>query len=104
MLSSTFPSLLAAILVTATGPAIAQTCSSDKSTDYQDPVVADGWTYRLVANDLRNPRGIEFDDDGHLLVIDRGEGIVRLQLDDEGGDCVSVKDKSTIVKDDNVSA
>ena len=101
---STLSSLLFVILLAATDSAIAQSCSNDKSTKYQDPVVADGWSYGLVANDLRNPRGIAFDDDGHLLVIDRGEGIVRFELENEGGTCVSVKDKHTIVEDDDVSS
>ncbi|KAM3512606.1 hypothetical protein MY11210_003781 [Beauveria gryllotalpidicola] len=43
------------------------------------------------------PRGIEFDKDGGLLVIDAGAGLVHLSLKDDGNMCVSVDSKSTLL-------
>lgn len=95
-------SFVFALLLTASLTS-AQSCSSNKKVDYQEPVVADGWSYRLVADDLRRPRGVTFDQDGHLLVVDSGVGIVRLRLQDDGETCVSVDDKSTIIEDDELN-
>lgn len=92
--------LLSSLLLATTS---AQGCSNSKEVDYQSPVAADGWSYRLIADDFRRPRGIVFDDDGHLLVVDSGVGIVRVQLKDDGETCISVEDKTTIVEDDELN-
>ena len=85
-------------------PASAQDCKFDTlKTSYPSPKIADDWSYSLVANELRRPRGITFDNKGALIVIDSGNGIIHLELEDEGGTCLQVKKKTTLLKQDNVS-
>lgn len=72
-------------------------------TSYPSPVTAEDWSYRLIANELRRPRGITFDSKGALIVIDSGNGIIHFQLEDGGGTCLQVKKKTTLLKQDNVS-
>lgn len=79
-------------------------CSYDLSVSYGDPVAADGWSYRLVAKDLERPRGILFDTEGALLAVESGVGIVHLELEDNGGTCLQVKEKKTLVKNEDVSS
>lgn len=75
----------------------AQSCSNNLKPDYKAPVTGDGWSYRLVAQGLKKPRGILVDDNGALLILDRGVGIVHMALNDEGGNCLSEDKKTTLV-------
>ena len=61
------------------------------------PSVASGYQAALVATGLTDPRSIEFDSSGNLLVVQAGSGVASLQLQDDGGTCVSVKSKKTVV-------
>ncbi|BEJ17737.1 hypothetical protein CspHIS471_0700050 [Cutaneotrichosporon sp. HIS471] len=72
-------------------------CSNTIEPNYDHPVPAQGWSWRLVANGLTKPRSITFDSSGALLVLDEGAGINRLVLQDEGGTCLSVKEKTVVV-------
>ena len=56
-----------------------------------------------MATGLNDPRSIEFDSAGNLLVVQAGAGIESLQLQDDGGTCVSVKSKKTLVQAGAVS-
>lgn len=80
----------------------ADTCSNSLSVSYPAPVTAEGWSYRLVANGFTKPRGIIFDSDGGLIVVDSGVGLVHLTLKDEGGTCVSVAENKTLVESEEV--
>ena len=51
----------------------------------------------LIANDLTAPRGIIFDTEGGLLVIDKGVGIVRYMFNDGGNGCLTVSQKTNLV-------
>lgn len=83
--------------------AIAQTsCSVTLTASYPTPSVAAGFSARLIANGLTTPRGIIFDSQGHLLVVEQGSGIVALSLTDDGGDCLSVASKGTVVNETSV--
>lgn len=57
---------------------------------------------RLVANNLTTPRGIKFDSQGTLLVVEQGSGIVALNLVDAGRDCLSVGSRKTVINDTTV--
>ncbi|KAF5021490.1 hypothetical protein F66182_6464 [Fusarium sp. NRRL 66182] len=84
--------------------ASAQQCSySVLETSYPAPVVANNWSYSLVANELRRPRGIFFDSEGALLVIDSGVGIIHLELEDEGETCLQVSKKTTLLRKENLN-
>lgn len=56
-----------------------------------------------MATGLTDPRSIEFDSAGNLLVVQAGAGIESLQLQDNGGTCVTVKSKKTVVQASAVS-
>ena len=77
-------------------------CSNNLKVDYPAPVAADGWSYQLVAKDFNKPRGIAFDQDGGLLVVDSGNGLVHLTFSDEGDTCVSVDQRKTLLESEEV--
>ena len=86
---------------------IAQSSSSCSTTltptNSIKPSVASGYEVALVATGLTKPRSIQFDSSGNLLVVQAGSGIESLQLQDNGGTCVNVKSKKTIVSSNGVS-
>lgn len=95
---------LAILAILFAAVAAAKTCEINTlNVSYPAPVVAAGWEYRLVATNLTRPRSILFDKDGGLLVLDSGVGVVRLELQDEGETCVSVKKKTILVENSDVS-
>ncbi|KAM3444684.1 hypothetical protein NHJ13734_001186 [Beauveria thailandica] len=77
--------------------AVSGDCSNKLAVSYPAPVAAQGWSYQLVANGFTKPRGIQFDNDGGLLVVDAGAGLVHLSLRDDGNTCVSVDKKTTLL-------
>jgi glucose/arabinose dehydrogenase len=81
----------------------AQTCSNTLQPRYGPPVVAGGWAYRVLANGFTRPRGILFDQNGALLVVDSRVGIIHLSLTDNGGTCLSVARKTTLISSPDVS-
>ena len=101
------PSSLAALLAFFIVPALGQSSSSCSSTltptNSIQPSIASGYRAALVATGLTDPRSIEFDSAGNLLVIQAGVGIESLQLQDNGGTCVSVKSKKTVLQASAVS-
>jgi glucose/arabinose dehydrogenase len=72
-------------------------------TSYPSPVTAENWSYGLIANELRRPRGILFDSKGALIVIDSGNGILHFELEDGGGTCLQVRKKTTLLEQDNLN-
>lgn len=57
----------------------------------------------LVATGLTKPRSIQFDDNGNLLVVQQGKGIVALDFQDDGGTCLSAKSSTNVVDNAAVS-
>ncbi len=92
-------------LATLIVPAISQSSSCSTTltpTNSVKPSIASGYRYALVATGLATPRGIQFDKQGNLLVIEtkNGNGSVSvLDLKDNGGTCVSVTSKTTLATD-----
>ena len=78
-------------------------CSPTLTASYAAPSVADGYIARLVANNLTKPRGIKFDSQGTLLVVEQGSGITALSLIDSGKECISVGTRKTVINDTTVS-
>ena len=72
-------------------------------TNSIQPSIASGYQLGLVATGISNPRSIEFDSSGNLLVVQSGHGIASLQLEDNGGVCVGVKSKKDIIEASTVS-
>lgn len=98
------PSLLGVVLAGLTIVTnLAQAkCSNDLKPGYDRPVPAEGWSYRLIANGLTTPRGIRFDSQGALLVVEEGARITRVVLQDDGGTCLSAKSNNAVVEDTSV--
>ena len=88
--------LQAALTAALAGFANAQSCSTPS---YPAPSLAAGYVARLVTSGLRTPRGIKFDSDGGLLVVESGHGITALTLKDSGNGCISVSSKKSVVSD-----
>lgn len=72
-------------------------------TSYATPVAADGWSYRLVATELSRPRGILFDTEGALIVVDTGVGLVHLELEDQGRTCLRVRKKTVLLENEDLN-
>jgi len=83
--------------------AAAPTCTGYIAPRNGAPLVAPGFRAEIVADGLRSPRGIMFDREGGLLVVEQGHGISRLRLSGSSG-CVSVEgDVQRVVEDESVS-
>ena len=81
-------------------PSVAQTSCSQTlvPTRSIQPVVASGYQVALVATGLAKPRSIHFDTEGNLLVVEADTGgISALTLNDQGGICLSVSSKATVL-------
>jgi glucose/arabinose dehydrogenase len=81
--------------------ALAQSCPS-LTANYPAPSVALGYEAKLVAQGLKVPRGLIFDNNNNLLVLERGTGVTSFAIDVTGS-CVTLKDKKTLVGDNTVS-
>jgi hypothetical protein len=80
--------------------AIAQKECGVTSDSVSTPLIAaTGYEYQLLAKGLTKPRGIVFDSQGHLLVLESGKGITALTLKDEGPtSCVLVEANQPVVE------
>lgn len=67
------------------------------------PSVASGYQMALIATGLTKPRSIAFDTAGNLMVVESGAGITNLILHDNGGTCLSVREKKSVIKNTSVS-
>jgi glucose/arabinose dehydrogenase len=103
MTLSTATSGLALLLLATSAQAQSSCDINDLEVSYPAPVVADGWSYRLVAEGFTKPRGILFDSDGALLVVDSGVGLLRLTLRDNNGTCLAVDENTTLLENEDVS-
>lgn len=103
MSSISLAALLAFFLVPVLGQSSSSCSTTLTPTNSIKPSIASGYQAALVVTGLTDPRSIEFDSAGNLLVIQAGAGIESLQLQDNGGTCVSVKSKKTVVQASAVS-
>lgn len=62
--------------------------------------MAPGFRVQVVANNLRKPRGIQFDSEGGLLVVEQGFGISRVPLSGDGA-CVRQSGATRVVVDND---
>lgn len=98
--------MLSVLLVSLVLPSLglAAVCTGQASpVNSIKPSVAPGWQWAVVATGLKNPRTIEFDLQGRLVVVESGLGVGVLELNDNGGTCVTVKLKNTIINSTLVS-
>lgn len=103
--SSSSMAVLAAVLLVlaASSSQAASSCTFPTLTaTYAAPSVAAGYTARLVATGLAAPRSLQWDDAGHLLVLEQGHGIRSLAFRDGGADCLQLSENRSIVADTKV--
>jgi glucose/arabinose dehydrogenase len=91
------------IAVAAAQSSTTASCSSTIAPKYPTPSVAQGWEARIIRNGLHSPRGLIFDSNGKLLVVEEGTGITALTLDNAAGACVGVSNAESVVSDKSVS-
>lgn len=94
---------LAIALYAASAAAQGTACATVLVPAYSPPVVASGWQAQLVVGGLANPRSIQFDSTGALLVVERGKGISRHRFQDDGGTCLSANHSHMLVEMSTVS-
>ena len=95
--------LLSAAIAIVHSQSLASCSPSLTPTNSIKPSVASGYQAALVATGLNKPRSLQFDNAGNLLVLQSGRGLQSLQLQDNGGVCLSVKSQKTVINNRNVS-
>jgi glucose/arabinose dehydrogenase len=94
---------LGAFSVIGTAQAQSTACEKSIAPQHAAPSVAPGFRVEVVANELRDPRSILFDQQGGLLVVEQGRGVSRLSLKGDGA-CVRVEGQvQSVVQDEAVS-
>lgn len=98
--------LISLIFVALPLSAVAQspTCSTLSPSNSVTPTVASGYQMALVATGLSRPRSIQFDTSGNLLVVEQGKGISWINFGDQGGACLTVGDRGSVIDDDSVGS
>jgi hypothetical protein len=87
-----------------TGSVSSAACSSTITPQHAQPSVAPGWSAQVIAAGFTRPRGLVFDQEGHLLVVDLGQGISSITLTSDDGPCVRVDgEPQRIISDERVS-
>ena len=67
------------------------------------PSVASGYRFQVLATGLSRPRGLHFDNDGQLLVVESQRGRISAHVLSEDGDgCVSIESSSDVTEDADV--
>lgn len=89
-----------ALTAQAQSSSTAAACPSPIAPQHGTPSVAPGFRVQVVANNLRDPRGLQFDSAGGLLVVEQGHGIARIPLSGDGA-CVKQNGPTTTVVDNN---
>lgn len=89
-----------ALTAKAQSSSTAAACPSSIAPAHGAPSVAPGFRVQVVANNLRRPRGIQFDSAGGLLVVEQGHGISRVPLTGDGA-CVRQNGATQVVVDDD---
>ncbi|KAK3176342.1 hypothetical protein OEA41_007665 [Lepraria neglecta] len=82
--------LLSSVIVPVVGQSSSSCSTTLTPTNSIKPSLAPGYRAALVATGLTDPRSIEFDSSGNLLVVQAGAGVESLQLQDNGGTCVTL--------------
>jgi hypothetical protein len=86
----------------ALGAVVAQQICGGAGVQYEPTIVANGFSTYVLANKLSSPRGIVFDKEGNLLVLEQFKGVTALTLKEENG-CITVASKTAASNDPSVS-
>lgn len=68
------------------------------------PSVASGYAAAVIATGLTDPRSLEFDSVGNLLVLEAGKGVSSHVLNDGDGTCLSIRASKDLIKDKRVGS
>lgn len=110
---ASYKTLLAALYIAGVGAQATQTvnaassgtsasaCASTIAPRNGQPSVAPGYQVNVVASGLTEPRGIIFDSEGNLLVVQQGKGVSRLRLTNDEGPCIRVDGQVEDIIDDD---
>jgi hypothetical protein len=71
-------------------------CPAVAGPKYAQPIVAKGFTARVVISNLTRPRGMIFDTEGNLLVVQNRKEVTAFHMATDGG-CVEVTGKRTVL-------
>lgn len=91
------------LIAFASSAVVAQQACGGAGAQYEPTVVANGFATYVLANKLTSPRGLVFDKEGNLLVLEQVKGVSALKLKEENG-CLSVESKTAVVNDLSVSS
>ncbi|KEY71472.1 hypothetical protein S7711_03538 [Stachybotrys chartarum IBT 7711] len=67
------------------------------------PQAAPGVRFKVLANDLYNPRQLIFDVESNILLVEQGRGIRRIVLDDGDGIDVGIENSSVIIENPDLT-
>lgn len=106
-MASLFPfkffTILALTSALLLSPSLAQTTCATVSPKYA-PVVAAGYNAKVLMNGLKTPRGMLFDSQGNLLIVEQGGAGVRLvKLTDGDGTNVCVASSKQLIADSSLN-
>ena len=83
-------------VVSLLGLSHAQSCLSPSAGIR--PSVASGYALQVVATGLSRPRGLSFDSQGHLLVVEAGSGILSSHIVNDSGNCTRLQNSTTVIQ------
>lgn len=63
------------------------------------PSVASGYSLQVVATGLAKPRGLAFDSEGHLLVVEQNSGTISSHVINEANGCVTAGESTVVVQE-----
>lgn len=82
-------------------PAVAAQCAN--LTPVSQPQLAPGYSAKLILNQLSDPRSLQFDSLGNLLIVEQGgTGVRYVKLTDKGGVNVCVSSQKQLIPNGNV--
>jgi glucose/arabinose dehydrogenase len=87
--------VLSSLVASAAAAALGPMKCPEKIAPKYTPVVAKGFTARVVANRVSGPRNMVVDSAGRLLVVEKGIGVTSYNIQD--GDCVELTKKEVVV-------
>jgi hypothetical protein len=79
----------------------AQTNCSSSVKSSTSPVAAAGFTWDIIATNLSNARGIIFDSQGRLLVVQSGAGITALSLSNDS--CATITQTTMVIQNSSLN-
>jgi glucose/arabinose dehydrogenase len=89
-------------IATLVSKTLGQTCATINPANA--PTFGSGFSGRVVLNGLQSPRGIVFDSEGNLLIVESGgSGVRYVKLTDNGGTNVCVASSKQLIPERGVS-